>query len=254
MKPRLLFSLMFCALLLTACYRQTEESFQQADSAEAVVLASPTSPPADVAGDSAEGQAGTPPAYLTPEAAPGQVQQPTADRATQVIIAATPHSQTLTPFSRPTATVSFEEELDAAHECVYTVVAGDNLYRISLAWNTTVQVIMDVNQLDSDALSIGQLLLRPGCEYATATASPPVSPAPVVIEPAADDAAAPEQATDVLLAATATPLPNVHVVSAGDTVESIALKYRVDVNALISLNNIANPNQIVVGQELRLPE
>lgn len=271
MKPRLLILLSLCALLLAACYRQTEDSFQQADSAEAVVVASPTSLPGD--GPGLAGEEGTPPAYLTPEAAPGQVQPPTQDSATQVIIAATAHSQTLTPFTRPTATLSFEDGLDPTHACVYAVVAGDNLYRLSLAWGTTVQDIMNVSQLDSDALSIGQLLLRPGCEYVTPTSIPPVSPAAVIIDTATPVSAAeeppqateqapaeipidaePAEATEAPSEDTATPSPRVHVVSAGDTVASISLRYRVDVNALIELNNIANPNQLAVGQELKLPD
>ena len=271
MKPRLLILLSLCALLLAACYRQTEDSFQQADSAEAVVVASPTSLPGD--GPGLAGEEGTPPAYLTPEAAPGQVQPPTQDSATQVIIAATAHSQTLTPFTRPTATLSFEDGLDPTHACVYAVVAGDNLYRLSLAWGTTVQDIMNVSQLDSDALSIGQLLLRPGCEYVTPTSIPPVSPAAVIIDTATPVSAAeeppqateqapaeipidaePAEATQAPSEDTATPSPRVHVVSAGDTVASISLRYRVDVNALIELNNIANPNQLAVGQELKLPD
>ena len=297
MKPRLLLLLLLCAPLLSACYRQTEDTFQQADSAEAVIVASPTTM---AAGDGADALEGTPPVYLTPETVPGQVEPPTVDAPTRVIIGATSPSMTLTPFTRPTATLSFEEGLDPDHACVYTVVSGDNLYRLSLAWGTTVEAIMDASQITSDALSIGQLLLRPGCEYATATAVPTVSPAPVLIATSVPEATAealgeteaessaaativdaadavagatsqadaePEPdaaieataqptldaATPVPPEPTATPTPSVHVVSAGDTIESISLKYRVDVNELIALNNLANPNQLAVGQELKLP-
>ena len=284
MKPRLLISLLLCALLLAACYRQTEDTFQQADSAEAIVVASPTSLEAE-AGAELDATDGTPVAYLTPETAPGQVEQPTLDQPTQIVIGATSLSQTLTPFVRPTATQSFEEGLDAAHQCVYTVISGDNLYRLSLAWGTTVEAIMEASQLDSDALAIGQLLLRPGCDYATPTAVAPVSPVPVAVDtatplpepeatvdsPPEDTAEAPaeaaaeatpeataaptiERATEVPPTPTATPTPSVHVVSAGDTIESISLRYRVDVNELIALNNLANPNQLAVGQELLLPD
>ena len=283
MKPRLLISLLLCALLLAACYRQTEDTFQQADSAEAIVVASPTSQEG-AAGDEIDATDGTPVAYLTPETVPGQVEQPTLDQPTQVVIGATSLSQTLTPFVRPTNTQSFEESLDAAHQCVYTVISGDNLYRLSLAWGTTVEAIMEASQLDSDALAIGQLLLRPGCDYATATAIPPVSPVPAVVDAATPvgepeaTAEAPEAtaeasgettadatqeatasptiepATEVPPSPTATPTPSVHVVSSGETIESISLRYRVDVNALIALNNLSNPNQLAVGQELLLPD
>ena len=137
---------------------------------------------------------------------------------------------------------------------------GDNLFRISLSWNTTVQEIMDASQIESDALSIGQLLLRPGCEYSTPAARPTDAPAPVVIEtegPTAETEDTTEveivDTTEVEIVDTATPGPAIHVVSAGETIESISLKYRVDVNKLIALNNLTNPNQLTVGQELHLP-
>ena len=44
-----------------------------------------------------------------------------------------------------------------------------------------------------------------------------------------------------------------HVVSAGETIASISLRYRVDVNELISYNNLTDPNRLNVGQELLIP-
>ena len=107
--------------------------------------------------------------------------------------------------------------------------------------------------MTDDALAIGQLLLRPGCEYAPPAPRPTVDPQPAAGEPTEAD----ETSTAVeepAAQATATPGPKIHVVSAGDTIESISLKYRVDVNQLIALNNLTNPNQLSVGQELILPE
>lgn len=43
----------------------------------------------------------------------------------------------------------------------YTVVAGDNLWRIALRFNTTVDAIKQLNNLTSDRLSIGQQLRIP---------------------------------------------------------------------------------------------
>ena len=259
MKPRLLVMSLLCALLLSACYRQTEEPFQHVDSAEVATVAMPTSIEAVVEDDADAAEAGVDASaeatrqYVTPETAPGQVEQPTVELLTEIPITATPVAETLTPFVQPTTTPSFEEQLDPNHECVYTVQSGDNLFRLSLNWNTTVQEIMNASQIDSDALSIGQLLLRPGCEYSAPTARPIESPAPVLIE-----TEAPEAATEEEIAAevedTATPGPRIHVVSVGETIESISLRYRVDVNALIALNNLINPNRLLAGQELLLPE
>ncbi len=268
MKLRLLAMLLICALLLVACYRQTEEPFQQAESAEVVIAATPTSIEAVVeeGADSADDGAdeATTRQYITPELAPGQVEQPTIELPTDIPIGATSPPVTLTPFVRPTVTPAFEDELDPLHECVYTVQSGDNLFRLSLNWNTTVQEIMDASQIDSDALSIGQLLLRPGCEYSQPTPRPTESPAPVAVDTEAPEAQMPDAETEVETALepevaieavdTATPGPRFHVVSAGETIESISLRYRVDVNHLIALNNLTNPNRLAVGQELLLPD
>ena len=269
MKLKPLILLLLCMPLLSACYRQTEEPFQQVDSAAVVSALTPTriqivvedgedsvDETADATTESRQ--------YVTPETVPGQVEQPTLDLPTDLPIAATAPSLTLTPFVRPTATLEFQEELDPNHECVYTVQSGDNLFRLSLNWGTTVDEIMDASRIDDDALSIGQLLLRPGCDYTTPAPRPTVEPRPAAGEliETAEDADGESAAGDETPAATeepaapetATPGPAIHVVSAGETIESISLRYRVDVNELISLNNLTNPNQLLVGQELYLPE
>jgi LysM repeat protein len=272
MKSRLFASLLVCALLLAGCYRQTEEPFQQVDSAEAVEAA--TSVPAagsELSGDGAADEGSTVEGdgaaadrqYITPEALPGQIEQPTVGLLTSEAAesAALPR-QTLTPFVFSSPTLSFEEQLDPEAECVYQVQAGNVLFRLALAWGTTYQAIMEVNQLDSENLSIGQLLLIPDCESSEPEESPTQESAivgPVIGEDGgegetelAEEAATAEATVEV--APTATPGPKIHVVSAGETIESISLRYRVDVNELIALNELSNPNRLNVGQELRLPE
>ena len=170
MKPRILLSLLVCATLLAGCYRQTEEPFQQVDSAEvaevstAVVAVAEGADTVSAEGSAVEGD-GTAVGvrYITPESLPGQVEQPTVAPLTSQPESTAP-SHTLTPFIIPSPTLSFEEQLDPEDECVYQVQAGNVLFRLALAWGTTYQTIMDVNQLDSENLSIGQLLLIPDCE------------------------------------------------------------------------------------------
>ena len=48
------------------------------------------------------------------------------------------------------------------------------------------------------------------------------------------------------------PQPNVHVVRSGDTLYSIAREYSMDHRELIAMNGIENPDQIAVGQVLRI--
>lgn len=269
MKLKPLILLLLSMPLLAACYRQTEEPFQQVDSAAVLSDLTPTriqiviEDGEDPEGENEDGTTETR-QYVTPETVPGQVEQPTLDLPTDIPIAATAPSVTLTPFLRPTSTLAFEEELDPNHECVYTVQSGDNLFRLSLNWGTTVQDIMKTSQIDEDVLSIGQLLLRPGCDYATSASRPTVQPRPAggeLIESAedADSEAvagdeAPAATVEPTAQATATAGPTIHVVSAGETIESISLRFRVDVNELIALNNLTNPNRLSVGQELYLPE
>lgn len=262
MKLKFLILLLLCLPILTACYRQTDEPFQQVDSAEVVSVLTPTSiqdlieAGEDQSGEDAEASAETR-QYITPEALPGQVEQPTIDVPTEIPVSETAPPLTATAVVRASATLAFEEALDPNHECVYSVQSGDNLYRLSLTWGTTVDAIMDASQLDDDSLSIGQLLLRPGCDYAPPAPQPTAEPQPTVSEPeAVDEAAELEVEVEAENATVATPEASskVHVVSAGETIESISLKYRVDVNRLVAMNNLSNPNRLLVGQELFLPE
>ena len=103
--------------------------------------------------------------YITPEVLPGQVEQPTVVAPTAVIIVPTNADGSSTRvFILPTPTLTFAEQLNPADGCVHSVVRGDTLYQLSLAYATTVEAFFEANQLDSDALSIGQLLLIPDCE------------------------------------------------------------------------------------------
>lgn len=240
MKPRLLFPLLICATLLAGCYRQAEEPFQQIDGAEVVAGATPAIVVVeDAIGEDGSADAGValtvaPGEIITPEPLPGQAELPTLERPTSAAL-----SGTLTPFVIPTATLSFEEQLDPDDECVYQVQAGNVLFRLALAWGTTYQTIMEVNQMDSEDLSIGQLLLIPDCEPDASATEAPATVATVEIAPDAEP--------------TATTRPEIHVVSAGETIESISLRYRVDVNELIALNDLSDRNRLSVGQELKLP-
>ena len=46
---------------------------------------------------------------------------------------------------------------------------------------------------------------------------------------------------------------NVYVVQAGDTLTGIAVRLKVDVDDLIALNNLNDPNSLLVGQKLKIP-
>jgi LysM repeat protein len=101
---------------------------------------------------------------------------------------------------------------------MYVVQPGDNLFRISLKFQVPIEAIVAVNRIINPwYIRAGQVLIIP-------TGVPPVPP-PV----------------------------RSHVVLPGETVWGIAAMYRVTPWAIISLNNLANPNLIYVGQVLQIP-
>lgn len=47
--------------------------------------------------------------------------------------------------------------------------------------------------------------------------------------------------------------PETYVVAEGDSLYAIALRFNVELDALIQLNGLSDPNDIQVGQELKIP-
>ena len=101
----------------------------------------------------------------------------------------------------------------------YTVVSGDSLYSISRKFGITVQELIDANNLSSNTLQIGQVLIIPGNETT------------------------PPEVEDNYF--------NYTVVS-GDSLYSIANRFNTTVNAIRQLNNLTS-NTLQIGQVLRIP-
>jgi len=97
----------------------------------------------------------------------------------------------------------------------YVVKSGDTLYGIANRYNTTANELMNINNLTSNVLSIGQRILVP-----TITNVPTGS--------------------------------NEYVVKSGDNLYSIANKYNVSVDELKNYNNLTS-NILSIGQVLRIP-
>jgi LysM repeat protein len=110
--------------------------------------------------------------------------------------------------------------------CVHTVVAGQNLFRISLQYNTTVDALAAANNIVNPSLIlVGQQISIPGCGTSTTPS---------------DGGTSPSSGT-------------VHVVVQGETLFEISLQYGVTVNDLAARNNISNINLILIGQEIVIP-
>lgn len=87
----------------------------------------------------------------------------------------------------------------------------------------------------------------------------PAAPAAPIVEPKPEAPAAPvvdpKPAAPVPIPPAAAPEANtgMYIVKAGDTLNAIALKYGVTVDAIAKLNNIQSPNVIAIGQALKIP-
>jgi LysM repeat protein len=103
------------------------------------------------------------------------------------------------------------------------------------------------------------LLILSGCGYVRVRVTPlPLTPTltrPVRLAmPESQATSTPIPAAPLPTATpTATPTPVVHVVQEGDTLLDIASEYDVSLEALIEVNQIANPRALQVGQALIIP-
>ena len=95
----------------------------------------------------------------------------------------------------------------------YTVKKGDNLYNIANTFNTTVSAIVNLNNLKSTNLSVGQQLKIPNV-----SASPTTS-------------------------------TQTYIVKSGDNLYSIARKFNTTVDAIKKKNNLTS-NLLSIGQKL----
>ncbi|MBQ2639469.1 MAG: LysM peptidoglycan-binding domain-containing protein [Bacilli bacterium] len=120
------------------------------------------------------------------------------------------------PYSPPNTII------DTIPDNTYIVQRGDNLYSIANRFNTTVSELKRLNNLTSDTLSIGQLL---------------------IVREDNDEIEEPiETPTDT----------SIYTVQRGDSLYSIANRYNISVDQLKGLNNLTS-DSILVGQQLIVP-
>jgi murein DD-endopeptidase MepM/ murein hydrolase activator NlpD len=109
-----------------------------------------------------------------------------------------------------------QEAVAPAGLTIHVVQRGENLFRIGLNYGMSVDEIAQLNGiLDPTNIQVGQRLLVP--------ATPGAAPV------------------------------NVHIVQAGETLDSIARLFSVDVTALGTANGITDPNAVYVGLALVIP-
>lgn len=117
---------------------------------------------------------------------------------------------------------------------VHIVKGGDSLGTIARQHGTTIATLKRLNNLKSDVVRVGQRLIvpEPGASLPEPGATKPAAPA------------APVTAANGAL---------IHVVKAGESLDSIRKRYGISVGALATANNITDPSKIRPGQELVIP-
>jgi len=119
--------------------------------------------------------------------------------------------------ARPAWANTNEHPLTAPVYAIYAVRSGDTLFSLARRTGSTVPALVALNQLSNpNQIHVGQLILIPS---------------------AADDRGSTTNYT----------------IKRGDTLYSLARTYNTTVGVLMWLNNLANPNQINVGQKLIVP-
>ena len=142
----------------------------------------------------------------------------TADAIATAIIPTLPATAIPTIPGYPTA-------LPSGGSCIYVVQPGDNLFRISLRYGTTVYEIANLNGIANIQLIIvGQQLTIPNCSGGGQVPPPPSGGG------------------------------QIHVVRQGENLFRISLSYGVSLSAVLAANpQITNPNLIFIDQQIVIP-
>ncbi len=116
----------------------------------------------------------------------------------------------------------------------YAVTTGDNLSLIAQRFNTSVEALKDVNKLKSSIIRVGQSLLIPVA-----------AKAPTTYALSADQRLAPKQDKPV-----AGRYKVEYRVKSGDSISSVARKYRVEPDELARWNDMSPRDKLELNQKL----
>jgi LysM repeat protein len=112
----------------------------------------------------------------------------------------------------------------AAMPATHTVAAGENLYRIGLHYGVSWVTLAQLNNITNpNRIVVGQLLRLPGANGAV----PTPTPSPHV--------------------------ETMHTVRVGENLYRIGRAYNISWTLIAEANGLVNPNQIYVGQVLKIP-
>ena len=143
---------------------------------------------------------------------------------------------------------------------LYSVKKGDTLYSIAKEFDTTVNDIIELNELSSNVLSIGQLLKIPSSSLDEVNAYIVKSGDTLYKIASSNNTTVDELknlnnlTSDILSIGQTLIIPkdtDYYVVKKGDSLYSIAKRFNTTVDNLKSLNNLSS-NLINVGQNIKI--
>lgn len=141
-------------------------------------------------------------------------------------------TSTATPTSTPTVTPT---ATPIPTPVIYVVQSGDTLLSIAIEYGTTVDALLQANDLDE------RQMIYPGQELAIVTPGPTVEVPSTLLRTSPPTATA--EPTRFLA----------HIVKAGENLTSIATDYGTTVEAIVAANHIEDPRSLRTGQELIIP-
>ena len=226
MKRIFLFSLFFL-LVLAACERPAREVPEDVTDEETPTNAIDEAKPEEALPEGSTDPA-TDPATATEDEAAGE-----ADTEGTGEAAAEGDGSESAPAETDTTTEP-ATEAELPQNVTYEIQSGDTLFAIGLLYGVSVDDIVTANNLSSaDSLEVGQLIIVPVGGLPETTETPDDGGEQTVDPPAASE--------------------QIHIVSAGQTLYSIGLSYGFTVEELATYNNLANPDSLEVGQEIKIP-
>ncbi len=209
-----LIPLLILALVITGCTRSRPETENGAGA--------PGTPPLSEDLPSSDQEGAPTKIAILPTATPTRVVSDTETNAGDATSGGAPIEPTATPLTVPTPTsepvtsIPKPPRTSSDQVTIHIVQPGDNLFRISLKYQVSVNTLVTFNGIaNQDKIYVGQRIKIPG--------------------------AAPIHSGKI------------HIVQPGDTLIAIALRYNTTTQALITANDLANPNLIYRGQRLVVP-
>jgi LysM repeat protein len=136
-------------------------------------------------------------------------------------------------------------------QLAYQVRPGDTLFSIAQRYGTSVDAIVYANGLTSEIIQIGQVLNVPAS--ANAPVGNPGMEQPTYQDPAYEQQPYNQQPYNQPQLYTPGPGDTFHLVSPGETLYQVALRYGSTVEAIAYANRMSEPYILQIGQQLIVP-